>query len=118
MLSLGLPSTNLCEPGPQFYTNTVTNNSNVHFLSTTYHSGTLHVRFHQTSEHPSEVETFSISLLQVRKQKAYGAVAACPRPHSFFVPVERCASRPELTPTAPPASGKSSPALLDCDAGS
>lgn len=70
MLSLGLPSTNLCEPGPQFYTNTVTNNSNVHFLSTSYHSGTLHDRFHQTSEYPSEVDTTSISLLQVRKQKA------------------------------------------------
>ena len=43
VLSLGLPSTNLCEPEPQFYTNTVTNNSNVRFLSTSYHPGTLHV---------------------------------------------------------------------------
>ena len=107
----------ICVKYPKFILILLTNNRNVHFLSAYYHPGTLHVWFHQTSEHPSEVDTIIISLLQVRKQRAYRAVAACPRPHIFCIPAERCAGWPGLMPTVPPASVRSSSALLDCDAG-
>lgn len=49
MLILDRQSTNLCEPGPQFYSNvdavttTNTDNCSIIFLSTYYHPGTLHV---------------------------------------------------------------------------